>query len=123
MTDSASESFTKHLKRIQKFKDRGDLNYLYKSELDNASFADDTAYSDNKNLAKRTISDKILKDKAYKIALDRKYNRYQRELARMVYKFFDIKTGLGANVNKELAQELQKPLIKKFTKTKVYARF
>ena len=45
--------------------------------------------------------------------MNRKYDVYKRELANMVYKFFE-KTGLGArvNVNEGLAQELHKPVIK-----------
>ena len=66
-------------------------------------------------MAKRTISDKILKDRAYEIAINPKYDGYQRVLANMVYKFFDKKTGsgAGASVNEELAQELHKPVIQK----------
>ena len=46
-------------------------------------------YGDFKDLAKRTTSDKILRDKAINIAKNPKYDEYQRELASMVYKFFD----------------------------------
>ena len=60
----------------------------------------------------RTISDKTLKDRAYKIARNRGYDGYQRALASMVYKFFDKKTGSGISVNEELAEELHKPVIK-----------
>ena len=49
------------------------------------------AYSDSKDLAKRTISDTILNDKAYEIARNHKYDEYQRTLASMVYKFLDKK--------------------------------
>ena len=55
--------------RIQKFRETG-LKYTYKNELDKACFANDAANSDSRYLAKRTISDKILKDKAYQIALN-----------------------------------------------------
>ena len=57
-----------------------------------------------------------MKDRAYEIVINPKYDGYQRELASMVYKFFDKKTVLGvkASVNEELAQELHKPVIKKF---------
>ena len=48
-------------------------------------------YSDSKDLAKKTISDKILKDRANKIAKNRWYDGYQRALASMVYKFFLIR--------------------------------
>ena len=50
-----------------------------------------TAYSDNKDLAKITISDNILEDRAYEIAMNLKYDGYQRRLASMVCKFFDKK--------------------------------
>ena len=55
-----------------------------------------------------------MKDKAYKIAIDPKYDGYRRGLASAVYKFFDEKTISRACVNEELAQELQKPVTKKF---------
>ena len=45
-------------------------------------------YSDSKDLAKRTILSKILKEKSYEIAINPKYDWYQRGLASMVYKFF-----------------------------------
>ena len=44
-----------------------------------------------KKLAKRTSADKVLRDKAFNIAKDPKYDGYQRGLASMVYKFFDKK--------------------------------
>ena len=50
------------------------------------------AYGDFKDLAKRTEADKVLRDKAFKIASDKKYDEYQRGLASMVYKFFDKKS-------------------------------
>ena len=86
-TYSACGPFTKHKQRIQKFKETGDTNYIYKNELDKASFAHDAAYSDSKDLTKRTVADKILKNKAFDIAKDPKYDGYQRGLASMVYKF------------------------------------
>ena len=132
-TYSACGPYTKHKQRIQKFKETEDTNYIYKNELDKACFAHDAAYSDSKNLTKRTIADKILRDKAFNIAKDTKYDGYQRGLASMVYKLFDSKVeGSGAkNVNntkltpqnQQLAKELHKPIIKKFEKRKVYAAF
>ena len=50
------------------------------------------AYGDFKDLAKRTIADKVLRDKAFKIVSDQKYDGYQRGLASMVFKFFDKKS-------------------------------
>ena len=67
-TYSACGPFTKHCKRIHKFRKTGNLKYLYKNELDKACFAHDAAYSDNNDLAKRTISDKMLKNRACAIA-------------------------------------------------------
>ena len=87
-TYSACGRFTKHKQRIQKFKKTCDTNYIYKNELDKACFAHDAAYSDNKDFTKRTIADKILKNEAFNIAKDPKYDGYQRGLASMVYKFF-----------------------------------
>ena len=62
-----------------------------------------------------------MKDGAYEIARNPKYDGYQRGLASMLYKFFDNKTGLRASVNEVLAKELHKPLIKKFKGGNVYA--
>ena len=50
------------------------------------------AYGDFKDLGKRTVEDKVLRDKAFKIASDQKYDGYHRGLASMVYKFFDKKS-------------------------------
>ena len=88
-TYSACGPFTKHKQRIQKFKETGDTKYIYRNELDKACFAHDAAYSDSKDITKRTVADKVLKDKAFNIAKDPKYDGYQRELGSMVYKFFD----------------------------------
>ena len=88
-TYNACGLFTKHEQRIQKFRETGDTNYIYKNELDKAFH--DAAYSDSKDLTKSTIADKILKNKAFVIAKDPKYDGYQRGLASMVYKFFDSK--------------------------------
>ena len=57
-TYSACGPFTKHKQIIQKFMQTGDTNYIYRNELDKSSFAHDAAYSDSKDLAKRTQSDK-----------------------------------------------------------------
>ena len=131
-TYSACGPFTKHKQRIQKFKETGDTNYIYKNELDKAWFAHDAAYSDSKDLTKRTVADKILRKRAFNIAKDQKYDGYQRGLASMVYKFFDKKSqGSGAKhvntkltpQNQQLAEELHKPIIRKFEKRKVHAAF
>ena len=84
--------------------------------MDKACFQHDMTYGDFKDLAKRTAADKVLRNKAFKIASDQKYDGYQRGLASMVYKFFDKKSqgkGLANNNNKEnvqLANELHKTI-------------
>ena len=70
-TYSACGPFTKHRERIQKFRETGNLKNLYRNELDKACFTSDAAYSDSKDLDKRTIADEILKDRAYEIARNR----------------------------------------------------
>ena len=124
-TYSTCKLFIKHREKIQIFRETGNLKHIYKNELDKACFAHDKAYFDSKHLAKRTISGKILKDTAYGNAIDPKYDGYQRGLVSMVNKFFNKKTGSksGASVNEELAQELEKQLIKNFKTKKVYLRF
>ena len=86
------------------------MKYIYKNKLDKACFSYDTAYADSKDLAMRTVSDKVLKDSPYEISLIPKYDGYQRELGSMVYKFFDEKIGSDVNVNEVLVQELHKPV-------------
>ena len=100
---------------------------MYKNELDKACFVHDAAFSDSKDLAKRIFADKILKNKAFDIANDPKYDGYQKWLASMVYKFFDSKVSeSGAKLtlqNEQLAEELHKPIIIKFEKRRVYSTF
>ena len=87
-TYSACGPFTENKERIQKFKETGDTSYIYKNELDKACFQH-MAYGDFKDLARRTASDKVLRDKVFNIVKNPKYDGYQRELAFMVYKFFE----------------------------------
>ena len=67
-TYSACGPVTKHRERIQKFRETNELKHFNRNELDKACFAYDAAYSDSKDLGKRTISDKILEEGAYEIA-------------------------------------------------------
>ena len=69
---SACGPFTKTKERIKKFMQTGDTNFVYKNELDKACFQHDMAYGKTKDLVKRTQSDKVLKDKAFKIVSDPK---------------------------------------------------
>ena len=86
------------------------------------------AYGDFKDLTRRTAPDKILCDKAFNISKNPKHDGYQRGLALMVYNFFHKKTSGGTikneiMSNKELAEELRKPIIRKFQKRKVHSPF
>ena len=115
--------FTKHIKRIQDFLNTGKLNYIYKNDLDKTCFQHDMAYNKYKDLETRTQSDRVLKDKSFKIASNPRYNGYEKGLASMVYKLFDRKSKGSGLENTQLANELHKPIIKKFKRRKVYSSF
>ena len=135
---SACGPFTRHKERIKEFKRTGDTRYIYRNELDKACFQHDSAYPDHKDLINRTEADKVLRDKAYDIASNPEYDGYQRGLASMVHRFFDKKSiGSGiataepsslersalARSSSILADELHKPIIRKFNKGKIYSQF
>ena len=117
----------------------GNTDFIYRNELDKACFQHDMAYGKSKDLAKRTQSDKVsrnkaftqsdkvLRDKAFKSASDPKYDDYQRGLASMVYEFLDKKSsGNGVSAiepNYQLANELYRQIIRKFKKRKVFWSF
>ena len=146
-TYSSCETFTKSKERIQKFKETGDSQYIYQNKLNKACFQHDMAYWDFKGLTRRTASDKKLRDKAFNIAKNPKYDGYQHGLASIVHKCFDKKTSatrarletlapetlamratwnefVGSGIKNEnisnqgLAEELHKPIIRKFGKRK-----
>ena len=115
--------FTKNKERIEKFMQTRNTDFIYKNELDKGCFQHDMAYGKSNDLIKRTQSDKFLRGKAFRIANDPKYGGYQRGLASMVYKFFDKKSaslnkssgsGIVNEPNYQLANELHKPITKKF---------
>ena len=115
---SACVPFTKNKERIQNFKETADSRYISKNELDKPCFQRDMAYGDFTDFKKRTVDDKVLRDKAFNIAKDSRYDVYQIGLASMAYKFFDKKTA-GSGIksmpqNEQLAEELHKPIIRKF---------
>ena len=96
---SACRLFTRNKERIQKFMQKGNTNYIYKNELDKACFQHDKSYGKYKDLERRTQSNKVLKDKAFEIANNPKYDGYQIGLASMVDKLFDEKSkGAGFNL-------------------------
>ena len=103
----------------------GNTDFINKNELGKACFQHDVAYGKSKDLAKRNQSDKVLRDKAFKITSDPEYDGYQRGLASMVYKFFDKKSS-GSEVattfankcttkpNQQRANKLHKQIIRNF---------
>ena len=127
-TYSACGPFTKHKERIQKFMQTSDTNYIYRNDLDKACFQHNIAYGKYKDLERRTQSDKakVLKDKAFEITNNSEYDGYQRGLVSIVYKLSDKKSkgsGIKSMSNQQLTNELQKPIIRKFKKRKVYSSF
>ena len=104
-------------------------DFIYRNDLDKACFQYDMARDKSKYLEKRNQSDQLLKDKAFEIVSNLKYDGYQRESALMFYKVFDKKsTGSGVpgtlanksatEPNYELANELQRQIIRKFKRRK-----
>ena len=119
--------FTKNKERIKKFMQTTNTGYIYKNYLDKGGFQHDMAYGKYKDLNKRTQSDNVLRDKAFKITSNPKYDGYLRGLASMVYKFFKKKSTSGSSIksmpNQQLANELHKPIIRKSKIRKVYSSF
>ena len=114
---SACGPFTRHKERMKEFKRTGDTRYIYRNELDKACFQHDSAYADHKDLINRTEADKVLRDKAYDIASNPKYDGYQRGLASMVYKFFDKKSTAEPSALARSSLERTGSGLKKLTKT------
>ena len=106
--------FTKCRKWIPKFTQNGNSKHLYRNE----NLVLLMIYSNSKDLAKSTISHKILKDKDSKKARSFNYHGYRRALISAAYKFFDKKTVLIVSVNEELAEELHKPVTEKLRRGK-----
>ena len=119
-TYSACDPFPKNKEKIKKFMQKGNTNYIYKNDLDKACFQHDMVYGKYKDLTKRTQSDKVLRDKAFEIASNPKYDGYQRGLASMVYTCFSKKSAKGSGINsisnQQFADEFHKPIIRKFIK-------
>ena len=126
LTYSACGPFTKNKEGIEKLMQTGNTDFAYKNELDKACFQHDMDYGKSKDLAQRTQSDKVLRDKTFKIASNPKNDGYQRGLAWMVYKFFDKKSsgsGADSEPNYQPANELHIQIIRKFKRRKVYSSF
>ena len=107
-----------HLLKANKKKDsetyaNRNTDYIYKSDLDKDCFHYDMAYGKFKTLNK---SDKVLRDKAFEIVSNRKYDGQQRGLVSIIYKFCDKKcTGIGIKnkikQNQQPPNELEKPIM------------
>ena len=120
-TYSVCGPYTKNKERIKKIKQTGYSRHIYQNELDKACFQHDVTHGDFKDLYRRAAADKLLHDKAFNIAKNPKYNGYERGLASMVYKLSEEKIyGSGIkneNIsNKQLAEKLPKPVIRKLNK-------
>ena len=151
-TYSDCRSFTKNKELIQKFKETGDLRYFHKNKLGKICFQPVMVYGYFKDLPGKTTSDKVLRDKVLNIAKNLIYYRYQRGLASKICKFVDKKSALLAQsgtlakrgksasggpfkskimpnqhpldlATQQLAEELLKPIIRKFEKRKVHSSF
>ena len=83
---------------IAKFKETRDTNYIYKNKLDKSSFQHDMAYGDFKDLARRTASDKILRDKAFNIAKNPKLMHIKEGLILWITNFL-LKRPLHLQIN------------------------
>ena len=118
-----------HLLKVKKkYTKEYDSRYIYQNQLDKSCFLHEMNYQDFKYLPRRTPSDKMLSDKAFNTVKNPKDDEYQRGLASMVYKSFDKKSSgkvikNKVTQNKELAEELHKPIIRKFEKWKIHSSF
>ena len=88
---SACGPFIRQKEKIKEFKRTGDTRLLYRNKLDKACVKHDAAYVKYKAVENRLVSGQKLKNSAYDIASNAKYDRYQRGLASMVDKFFGSK--------------------------------
>ena len=131
-TYATCNPFTKSNERTEKFTQTEKTEFIYRNELDKACFQHDMVYDKSKGLAKRAQSDKVLRDKAFKIASHPKNNAYQRGLASMVFKFFDKEStqlnkssgsGVSNETNYKPPSELHEQIIKKFKGRKAYSLF
>ena len=114
-TYSACGPFTKNKGRIQKFLQTENTSYIYRTDLDKACLQYDMGPDSYKDLTKKTESDKVLKDKSFKIANNPKCGAYGGGLASMVYRVFDKKSpssSIKSVSNQQLADELCKPITK-----------
>ena len=125
-TYSACGRFTRNKERIVKFLQTGNIDFIYKSDLEKTCFQHDMLYGKSKDLTRRTQSDEVLRDKAFKTAIDPKDDGCQRGLASMAHRFLDRKSSgrdVDAEPNYLLANELHRQIIRKFKRRKVCSSF
>ena len=85
-------------------------------------------YASFKDSARKTASDKILRDKAFNAAKNPKYAGYQKRSCIYDLYFFD-KNSTGSGIknetkqNEQLSEDLFQPIIRKFEKRKVCSSF
>ena len=96
----------------------GKIKNIAKNRLDAACVQHDSAYNKYKYSVNRKQSDFVLKNKALTIAVDPRVDGYQRSLAAMVYKLFNERKKVSGIENKQLAEELHKPIVKNFKRKK-----
>ena len=97
----------------------GNTDYIYKNDLDKVCFQHDMAYGRYKYFTKITKSDNISRYKAFTIAINTKYDGYQRRIFLMIYRFFDKKS----MSNQQLVDKLYKQILSKFERKIVYFSF
>ena len=116
-TYSACGPFTKTKKELKSLWKLEIQTLSIKMNLINHVFNMIWLIANQKIQQKRKQSDKAFRDKTFKIESNPKYDGYQRGSATMVYKFFDNTssgTGIVNEPNYQLANVLQKPIIRKF---------
>ena len=121
-TYSACVLFTKNKERMKKIEETGDSKYIYENELDKAYFQHDMTYGDFKDLNRRTAADKVLpKNPQNKMSIDVDLLQWS---VIILIKMASAGTDKNGNIsNKELAEELHKPIIRKFNKRKIHSPF
>ena len=123
---SACVSFTKNKERVDKFMQIGNTDFIYRNVVNKACSQHDMVCGKSKKLEKRTQSDKVLWDKAFKNASNPKYDGYQQGYGSTVYKILDKKSSgwaMKAEPNYQLVNELYWQIIRKCKRRKVYSSF
>ena len=105
--------FTKQSERIYNFRETVNVKHLYRNKLDKACFAHDAAYSDSKDLAKN-----IFQIRFQIIELMEMLEIGNMMDIKKYYQVWYISFGLRVSINRQLAEELYKPVIKKIQKKK-----